>query len=222
MWHFSVCFKNYQSIAKQHHYHCSDKIIVGVGSSQKSKSWSSHLHSTCRMFHVKRNLQWNSWHQKKFSNYFRTQILNRDSGEVGEIADIWQPCITFTLFINSYGGLYCKTAESKLLKKKLGVIFCNIAFHRYNALLEKAIKVKINTILGAENFKLLYIIPTLSKRFCEEFDSKKHTFLLMTFSTTAYDVTTSICFRTIWNHQKPPPRPATERAVKWPHRTLVQ
>jgi len=51
---FSVCSYNYQSTAKQHHF--SDKIIEDAGSSQRDKSWSSHLHSTCTLLQVKRNL----------------------------------------------------------------------------------------------------------------------------------------------------------------------
>ena len=51
---FLVCFYSYQSTAKQHHYSC--KIIVYVGSSQRSKSWHFHLHNTCTLFKFKCNL----------------------------------------------------------------------------------------------------------------------------------------------------------------------
>jgi len=47
-------FLQYKSTAKQHHYWC--KIIVYVGSSQKSKRWHSHLHNTCTLFKLKCNL----------------------------------------------------------------------------------------------------------------------------------------------------------------------
>jgi len=67
---FLVCSYSYQSTAKQHHYSC--KIIVYVGSSQRSKSWHSYLHNTCTMFQVETKFaNWpTSRHQSIFLNYF--------------------------------------------------------------------------------------------------------------------------------------------------------
>jgi len=50
---FLVCSYNYQSTTIQPHYSC--KIIVYIGSSQRSKSRHSHLHNTCTLFKLKCN-----------------------------------------------------------------------------------------------------------------------------------------------------------------------
>jgi len=84
---FLVCSYNYQSIAKQHYYRYTCKIIVDAESSQRSKGWHSYLHSTCTLFRVKTLFaNWQtSGYQNIFLHYFAvTEGIGVRGGGAGD------------------------------------------------------------------------------------------------------------------------------------------